>query len=192
MNAAYVAIDFETSAFRGACACAIGLARMENLRVVDTWYALIRPPSSRIYFSDIHGLTWKELKDQPAFAELWPEISAFMAGASYLIAHNAPFDRKVLAACCEANDLPMPDLPFLCTLRGARKRLKLPRYSLDIVCEHLGINLNHHHAGSDALACGLVHARLIGLGLEDRDMLPGRPRSPRASQQERKWRKHYS
>lgn len=183
----YVAIDFETSAYSGACACAIGMARMENFKVVDTWYALIRPPSSRVYFTDIHGLSWKDLKNQPAFAELWPEISAFMSGARYLIAHNAAFDRRVLTACCEANDLPVPDTPFLCTLRGARKGLKLPRYSLNVVCGHFGIDLNHHHAASDALACGLVHAHLCQLGLEDGDMLLARARNTRARQRERKW-----
>lgn len=174
----YVAIDFETSAYRGACACAIGMARMRNLEVVDTWYALIKPPSARIHFTNIHGLTWKDLQNQPTFAELWPQISAFMAGANFFIAHNASFDRKVLASCCHANGVSVPDAPFLCTLRGARKSLKLPRYSLDAVCEHLGISLNHHHAASDALACGLVHARLVELGLRDGDMMLAQASSP--------------
>lgn len=166
----FTAIDFETSAYRGACACAIGMARMENLEIVDSYYSLIRPPSSRVHFTNVHGLTWKDLKDQRPFAEVWPEIAAFIGDSRYLIAHNAGFDRNVLAGCCAANGLPVPRTPFLCTLRGARKALKLKSYSLGALCAHFGIALDHHHAGSDAAACGLVHSRLIGLGVSAAEM----------------------
>lgn len=166
----YVAIDFETSAYRGACACAVGMARMENLRVADTYYSLIRPPSSRVYFTDVHGLSWQDLKNERSFAEVWPEMAAFMAGAKYLIAHNARFDSGVLNACCEANGISAPRLPFYCTLRGARKALRLKSYSLSAVSEYFGISLDHHHAASDARACGLIHARLLELGSPEADM----------------------
>lgn len=167
----YVAIDFETSAYSGPCACAIGMARMEDMQATDTFYALIRPPSSRVYFTHAHGLRWSDLKDAPSFGSLWPRIADFLSGASFLIAHNARFDQNVLATCCLANDIPMPEQPFLCTLRGSRKALKLKSHSLSSVAAHLRIPLNHHHAGSDALACGLVHAALKAQGLPDSAML---------------------
>lgn len=166
----YVAIDFETSAYRGPCACAIGLTRMENLRVVDSYYTLIRPPSSRVYFTAIHGLRWSDLKNERPFNEVWPEIAKFIADAQYLIAHNARFDSNVLATCCEAYGISAHGKPFLCTLRGSRKGLKLPSYSLSSVCDHFGIELNHHHAGSDATACGLIHSRLTELGITTEQM----------------------
>lgn len=168
---AYIAIDFETSAYRGACACAVGMARLENLELRDIFYSLIRPPSSRVYFSHVHGLTWNDLKSAPTFAEIWPDMAAFMADGAFFVAHNASFDRNVLAACCEATGCPMPGQPFLCTLRGARRALKLKSYSLSSVAQALNIPLNHHHAGSDALACGLIHARLRQRGLADATML---------------------
>ena len=178
----YIALDFETSAYNGPCACAIGMARLEHNVVVDTYYRLIRPPSRRIYFTRIHGLSWRDLKDQPDFAELWSEISAFIADAQFFIAHNARFDQNVLAACCDGYKLRMPTQSFLCTLRGARKALRLQSYSLASVAAFFKIDLTHHHAGSDALACGLIHARLHDAGLEDDAMLlpaPGLSRQKR-------------
>jgi DNA polymerase-3 subunit epsilon len=35
------------------------------------------------------------------------------------------------------------------------------------VCAHLGIELEHHHAGSDALAAANVLLRLRGMGMDD-------------------------
>lgn len=167
----YIAIDFETSAYGGPCACAVGMVRMENLEVVDSFYALIRPPSSRICFTNIHGLTWQILKNERPFAQVWPEMAAFMAGARYFIAHNARFDQGVLMRCCAANSIPVPSRPFLCTLKGARAGLKLRNNGLAALCAHFEIELDHHNAASDARACGLLHARLIKMGISDKQML---------------------
>ena len=165
-----VAIDFETSGYAAHCACAVGLARIEGGRVADCFYSLLRPPSTRVMFTDIHGLTWPMLKDAPTFAEAWPEAVAFLRGARFLLAHNASFDRRVLTACCRAAGQPAPNTPFLCTLKGARRSLPLPSKKLNLVCEHFGIALNHHNAVSDAQACAQVYLRLRALGVTDAQM----------------------
>lgn len=166
-----MAIDFETSGYYAHSACAIGLARVEDGRVTATFYSLIRPPSSRIYFSRVHGLTWKDLKNAPTLPEIWPNILAFIGDASFLLAHNASFDRNVLLACGRAFSIRMPAWPFLCTLKGSRKVLKISSRSLDSVCAHFGLDLRHHHAESDAIACALIFSRLLDLGVNPRDML---------------------
>lgn len=173
----YIAIDFETSASGGPNACAVGMARMENLELVEVYYTLIRPPSARICFTNIHGLTWNMLKNERTFAEVWPEMRAFMGGVRFFIAHNARFDRAVLARCCEANSISMPSQPFLCTLRGARKGLKLRHNGLANLSSYFNIRLDHHNAASDARACGLIHAELIRLGVTDRQMLLPLPKN---------------
>lgn len=173
MKESYVAIDFETSGYERNSACAVGLTRVENGLVGESLYVLIRPPSSRVLFTHIHGLTWAMLRTQPSFAELWPRISAFFQGASAFIAHNATFDRSVLRGCCEAVGVQMPTLPFLCTLKGARRFLDLPSNRLDVVCSALGLSLQHHHAASDALAAAQIYVHLRSLGAENRDLLLG-------------------
>ena len=121
MTGRYVALDFETSGYAAHSACAVGLCRIEGGVVTDRFYSLIRPPSSRVLFTHVHGLTWPLLKDAPTFTELWPQLAAFMEGAQALLAHNAGFDRRVLHASCQALGLVQPQLPFLCTLKGARR-----------------------------------------------------------------------
>lgn len=169
-----VSIDFETSGKGAHSACALGMARVEDGQVVDTFYRLIRPPSSRVLFTHIHGLTWPMLKDAPTFAEQWEDIRAFMRGARWLIAHNAPFDRRVLVASCEASGLDTPDTPFLCTLKGARRSLPTPSKGLDAVCAYFDIALTHHHAGSDAQAAAEIYLRLTARGVTPEAMLSGR------------------
>ena len=166
----YVALDFETSSYAAHSACAVGLCRIEDGVVTDSFYSLIRPPSSRVLFTHVHGLTWPMLKDAPTFTEVWPQLVAFMEGSHALLAHNAGFDRRVLHASCQALELVQPQLPFLCTLKGARRSLPLASRALDSVCGYFGIPLDHHHAGSDARACAEIYLRLRGLGVTDGQM----------------------
>lgn len=165
-----VAVDFETSGMAAHSACAIGLARIKNGTLTEQYYHLIRPPSSRMLFTEIHGLTWADVRHAPTFAELWPDIQAFLDGSDFLLAHNATFDRRVLHACCHAADLPLSHAPFLCTLKGARASLALPSKKLNLVCEYFDIALQHHNAASDAAACAQVYLRLRELGVTDARM----------------------
>ncbi|MBQ4567758.1 MAG: 3'-5' exonuclease [Desulfovibrio sp.] len=165
-----VAIDFETSGYAAHMACAVGLARIEGGQVTACHYSLIRPPSSRVLFSEIHGLTWADLKSADDFATVWQKALPLLDGASCLLAHNASFDRRVLQAACRAARLETPRLPFLCTLKGARCSLPIPSKKLNDVCAHFGIPLEHHHAGSDARACAEIYLRLRAQGLSDARM----------------------
>lgn len=171
-----IALDFETSDRYADSACALGMVRMDEGKIVSSLYHLIRPPRSRVYFTEIHGLTWAMLRDQPTFADLWPSFSAFWEGADLFVAHNASFDRRVLLACCAACGVDAPTVPFACTVKGARLGLRLPRHRLNDVCSYLHIELNHHHADSDAMAAGLIYLYLRRHGLSDEDMLLNTPR----------------
>ncbi len=166
-----IAIDFETADYRPDSACAVGLARIANGRVESTMHLLIRPPRKRIVFTHIHGITWKMVEEEKTFAESWPLIADFVGDSAAFVAHNAPFDRRVLAACCDKAEIKIPALPFLCTLKGSRKILPTGSKGLDAVCQYFSLPLNHHNAESDATACAEIYLRLIGLGLTDRDML---------------------
>ena len=152
----FVAVDFET-ADRGAdSACAVGLVRVENWQIVHREVRLLRPPRRWIQFSFLHGITWDHVKDQPTFAEAWPELSRVFEGTDSLAAHNAGFDRSVLNACCRAAGVEPPDIPFQCTMRIARRVWGIYPTKLPNVCAHLGLPLRHHDAGSDAEACARI------------------------------------
>jgi DNA polymerase III subunit epsilon len=151
-----VAIDFETADNWPDSACAVGLVRVEAMTVVHRKTLLIRPPRPRFLFTHIHGITWEMVKDSAKFAEVWNDLAPLLEGASTLVAHNAPFDRQVLAACCSAGGLRVPDLPFLCTVQLARRHWRQKPNDLPSVCRRLGIDLVHHDPGSDAEACARI------------------------------------
>lgn len=161
----FVAIDFETADPKRDSACAIGLVRVEAGRIVYRESALIRPPRGMSAVCQaVHGLTWDDVKGAPPFAAVWPKVLPVIAGATALVAHNAPFDRSVLSACCTAARIAPPPHDWVCTLALAKKRWRPPATNrLPDVCSRLGIDFaNHHEAGADAEAAARVYLALTG------------------------------
>jgi DNA polymerase-3 subunit epsilon len=152
----FAAIDFETASHRGDSACAVGVVIVERGRIVDRLYELIRPPSRQFVFTHIHGLNWSDVQHARSFDAVWSDMSRALAGAAFLAAHNAPFDKGVLGACCATYALPVPEQPFLCTVRLARTQWDIRPTKLPDVCRYLGIALRHHQADSDAEACARI------------------------------------
>ena len=120
-GSSFVAIDFETADFGRDSACAVGVVRVERNRIVQSESRLIRPPRRDFVFTYIHGIAWEDVADAAPFGEVWKELRDLLQGVEFLVAHNAPFDRSVLHACCLSARLDPPPLPFECTVRHARK-----------------------------------------------------------------------
>jgi DNA polymerase-3 subunit epsilon len=153
---AFVAIDFETADFGRDSACAVGMVRVEKNRIVRSESRLIRPPRRDFVFTYIHGITWEDVAEAAPFADVWRELRDLAQGVDFLVAHNAPFDRSVLNACCRSAGLEPPPLPFQCSVRVARKSWGIRPTTLPDVCRALDIHLRHHDALSDAEACARI------------------------------------
>lgn len=152
----FAAIDFETANHSRDSACAIGVVVVSRGRVAHRFSQLIRPPTREFCFTHIHGLAWNDVSRAPTFADLWPQLRQFIAGVDFLAAHNAPFDRGVLDACCRTHRVAAVPQPFTCTVRVAREVWGIYPTKLSDVCRHLGIPLRHHEAASDAEACARI------------------------------------
>jgi DNA polymerase-3 subunit epsilon len=154
----WAAIDFETATREATSACAVGIAFIDGLEVVDTASWLIRPPFNEYEYRNtlIHGLSATDTEYAPEFDELWWEIGPLLSGRR-LIAHNAPFDMRVLGALIETRELTAPRYEYACTVNMARRAMPgLVNHKLDTVCDQCGIRLMHHDAASDAEACARV------------------------------------
>src|SRR4026208_1912334 len=124
----FVAIDFETAdpgrdSARGAGGGGGGRAGWRG-RVPGSAPRnppLTGPPRREFVFTYIHGIAWEHVEDASPFAEVWEELRPLFEGADFLAAHNAPFDKSVLQACCRSARLDPPPLPFECTVRHARR-----------------------------------------------------------------------
>jgi DNA polymerase III subunit epsilon len=152
----FVAIDFETANYERDSACAVGFVKVVDNEIVDKVVHLIRPPTRDFVFTHIHGLTWSDVAESANFGELWPNIELLFEGAEFLVAHNASFDKGVLNACCASYGIPTPSLPFQCSVQIARRTWNIYPTKLPDVCRRLGIDLNHHEALSDAMACAQI------------------------------------
>jgi len=150
---AFVAIDFETADFGRDSACALGLVRVEDGRIVRKESRLIRPPRREFVFTYLHGISWEDVAQADPFGAVWSELAEMVRGADFLAAHNAAFDRSVLRACCAGAGLEPPPHRFECTVRRARERWGIRPTTLPRVCGALGIGLCHHDPLSDAEAC---------------------------------------
>ena len=118
-----VALDFETADFGADSACALGIVAIEDGVIARTEARLIRPPRDKFVFTYIHGITWSDVKDEADFGDVWDGFRDYWRDADYLVAHNAPFDRKVLYTCCAKAGRPKPETPFACTVRIAGRGL---------------------------------------------------------------------
>jgi len=154
----FIAIDFETANSGIASACSLGIAVVRGGEIVETREWLIKPQP--LYFSvfntSIHGMSEADVADCPAFNELWPDIEPYLAG-QLVAAHNAPFDMAVLRALINKYDLSAPAFDCLCSCRLSRWVWPgMENHRLNTVCGHLGVELNHHNATSDALGCANI------------------------------------
>jgi DNA polymerase III subunit epsilon len=134
----------------------------------------IRPPRRHFVFSYLHGISWNDVVDAPAFRQLWLALQERFAGVEFLAAHNASFDRSVLRTCCEQARLSALAHSFQCTVRLVRTVWNIYPTTLPDVCRHLHIPLRHHDARSDAEAC----ARIVIAALEAGVLLPSRSSPP--------------
>lgn len=167
----FVAIDFETADFHPQSACSIGLVRMDQTgEMVDSRYCLIKPPSF-CHFAlrniEIHGIRPCDVKDAPDFKYLWPDIQWFI-GDSFLVAHNAAFDMRVLSSLLLNYDIDVPELKYLCSLQISRRVWpKLPSHALTSLSEHFGMNYNAHNALDDAINCGKLFLKACSGRMDD-------------------------
>lgn len=156
----FTAIDFETANSSSASACAVGLARVREGRVVATAGWLIQPPPGHDRFFElnigIHGIRPDDVATAPTWVDQLDALTAFV-GDDVLVAHNAGFDMRVLRSACEATDAPCPPYRYICSLQASRKTYDLDSYRLPSVAAAAGfLDFAHHDATADALACAHI------------------------------------
>ncbi|KAB2924433.1 MAG: 3'-5' exonuclease [Bacteroidetes bacterium] len=157
----FLAIDFETANRYPDSACSVGLVRVTGGSITEKRTLLIRPPYDLFEFSHIHGITLRDVRRAPTFRERWKSIAPFFEGIDFAVAHNAPFDRRVLEACCRTFAITPPEVEFRCTVRLSRSVLRIKPANLSNVCRELFIPLEHHEAGSDAEACARIMMEVL-------------------------------
>ena len=153
----YVVFDVETPNRANNRMSAIGISLIENGKITKEFYSLINPETSFDYFNTrLTGIDEDMVAFSPSFEEIWKEIEPLMS-SGILVAHNAPFDMGVLKRCLNDYEIEWkPYVHYLCTVQVGRKFLPDMKHRLNDMCDYYNIELEHHHAGSDAHACAEI------------------------------------
>jgi DNA polymerase III epsilon subunit family exonuclease len=159
----FVAFDTETTGLGEARLVEVAAVKFKNGAVLDEFCTLVNPgchiPSE---VTAIHGITDRMVAHAPRASQALPQLVRFVDGA-ILMAHNASFDIKVLAAELYRSRLSIPDIDALDTCRLARRLLKgMPNYQLTTLSACLGFSQKpQHRALSDAHAVRDVFDRCL-------------------------------
>ena len=168
MKERYIAFDVETPNYANDRMSAIGIAVVEDGTIAGEFYSLVNPECRFDAFNiNLTGITPETASAAPTFPELWETLEPLL-GSGLLLAHNAPFDVSVLAKCLRDYGIPWRrSVPYACTCQMARRLLSgLPNHRLNTLCDYFGLELDHHHAGSDSRACGELLLRYMDLGAD--------------------------
>jgi len=159
----WVMLDTETTGLRveeGHRLIEIGCIECIDRRITDRSFHVFINPEREIDegATQVHGMTWDQLKDKPLFADVAQGLVEFVQGAEVVI-HNAEFDRGFLdAELKRAGREPFSSYCSRLTdsLGHARELHPGQRNSLDALCQRYGISNEHR-----VLHGALLDARLL-------------------------------
>jgi DNA polymerase-3 subunit epsilon len=164
-TAEFLVVDTETNGLGGdACEMTeVGAVLVGGGELHDRWSSLVRcnRPLGR-GIQRFTGITQEMLADAPGLEAVLPPLEELLRDR-VLVAHNAPFDRRVLRQAFELIGLDWPNPPVLCTAALARKLLPLQRRrGLSVLADALGIDVAlAHRALADAETCARVLCALF-------------------------------
>jgi DNA polymerase III subunit epsilon len=164
-TAEFLVIDTETNGLGGEdCELTeVGAVLVGGGELHDRFASLIRTSAPlRRGIQRFTGITQKMVDNAPSLEEVLPLIDRQLDGR-VMVAHNAPFDRRVLRQAFTRIGRDWPDPPVLCTAALARTMLPLQRERrLVALADALGIDVpGAHRALPDAETCARVLCALF-------------------------------
>ena len=155
----FVALDFETASSAKQSVCQVAMVVVDKGEIIHSQSWLVHPHTA--HFSEemirIHGITYAMVKGSPRFDKIWPEIEPYVLTYRTVAAHYAHFDIPVLLATLKHYGITPPHFQVLDSCIAARIAWPfLQNHKLSTVAGHLGVELNHHDALSDASAAANI------------------------------------
>jgi DNA polymerase III subunit epsilon len=164
-TAEFIVVDTETNGLSGeACEMTeIGAVLVGGGELHDRFSSLVRTSAPlRRGIQRFTGITQAMVDGAPSLEAVLPTLQTMVRGR-VLVAHNAPFDRRVLHQAFARIGLDWPDPPVICTAALARAVLPLQRQrGLGVLADALGIEVQQaHRALADAETCARVLCALF-------------------------------
>lgn len=146
----FIMLDTETTGLRveeGHRIIEIGCVECLDRRVTDRQFHVYLNPEREVDegATQVHGLTWDQLKDKPKFSDVVDDLLEFLQGA-HVVIHNAEFDRGFLDSELARAGRPAFSShveKVIDSLVHARDLHPGQRNSLDALCQRYGIRNDH-------------------------------------------------
>jgi DNA polymerase-3 subunit epsilon len=164
-TAEFLVVDTETNGLAGdRCEMTeVGAVLVGGGELHDRWSSLCRTSAPlRRGIQRFTGISQAMVDGAPSLEDVLPELQRRLEGR-VMVAHNAPFDRRVLRQAFDRIGLPWPEPPVICTAALARLMLPLQRRrGLTVLADALGIEVEAaHRALADAETCARVLCALF-------------------------------
>jgi len=158
------AFDFETCNGHNLSAVELGIAVYEyrqRWRLVESRSWRFYPIEDEFWdrCSRIHGIYRHHVEGLPTLADRWSDIEPYFRDTS-LVAHNAPFDVRVLCSHLDYHGINRPNSRAQCTMLLGETFIRGSVSKLSDYCQQSRNPLQHHNTHSDAVATGQLYSRL--------------------------------
>ena len=121
----------------------------------------------------VHGISNSEVQDAPRFEDVAGELLARMDGA-IVVAHNAVFEERFLAAEFDRAGIAVPVSPAVCSLWLARRTLRASNHKLTTLARAAGLStVDAHAALADVRTVAALMPRMLALHGEPLRFLTG-------------------
>ena len=172
----FVAIDVETASRSRGSICQIGIVGFRDGLEVFALDYLVKPLDGFEGRNiEVHGITPDRVRGAPDFARVHSELALHLTDR--VAVHHSPFDKQAVAAACADHQRPEIAAKWLDSVQVARRAWPdLDSHRLPVLAAHLGLELRHHDAVSDARAAGrivLLAQEALGLSLADLAQVKG-------------------
>jgi DNA polymerase-3 subunit epsilon len=148
LRAPYAVIDVETTGFSpksGDRVVELAIARVDSTgRIEDEYATLLNPGNRDTGPVFVHGISNDAVRDAPSFEDVAGEVLARLEG-TIVVAHNAVFEERFLAAEFRRMGVRAPVLPALCSLWLAQRTLQTPNHKLATLARWAGLSTVDGH-----------------------------------------------
>ncbi len=164
-NVTFVVFDTETTGFSPTTdrIVEVGAVKFRNGEVIEEKSWLVNPgrqiPS---WATEVHGITDEDVKNQPTFAEIYPQFLKFING-SVMIAHNARFDISFVKAEADRAGCELPANQVIDSLALFRKWYpKSTSHSVAALAKCAAVPTDTlHRAAADSLYVFLIFDKSV-------------------------------
>ena len=159
----FAVLDFETSGSNPHLGRVIEVAIVtvdSNGQVLEEFSTLVNPLDGQVGVTFVHHIVPKMLEDAPTFDEVAEALLSRLSG-KVVVAHNAAFEERFLAAEFGRAKVRTPPLRALDTLQFLPRHFDLPNFKQSTVLQHLGIKTDEHTALGDTRGLAQILCHLL-------------------------------